>query len=895
MKAVAFSFRAYLQDGTEFFKQSYVGDKAVQKFLSLLKQVEPIFQDFIRTNIPMNLSKYEIYQHLKRENCETCGVTFGLTSNSIKARHHDHMTGKFISSVCTKCNLEMRRQYYVPIYVHNLTYFDSNLIIAASEMPPKNSISYNSEAVMTFTLGQFKFIDSLLFLKQPLSQLVSNLYDKDPKLFKILRKSELCQTDSKFDPKKFELMASKLIFPYKALEGGISCLVNENFLHKKYFYNDLTYSYISDEEHGKAIEIAQVYNCKTFKQYINLYVKLDTILLADVWNYFVKSMILNYKGLNPESGYISLPQFIFDSVKSLVFRERGTEIKLISNELPQFYDDCCSGIRGGKVFLKSRLSFSSDFEQQMISFMNIKERKIYNNLLKQKLVRSDLKSIKSEKNPSSIKCSKCPRLINPILKTKYCDFHEPRHIIALDFTNLYGLAMSYKLPFSDFSYLNKSQLRHMQELFDSISSGKKADSILDDKAQTGYIFCVDIYFPKKVHQKLDRFVVCPIKSKVTFDMLSYIQKQIFKKLNIDKQYKSTEDMLIPSFKNIKNYVIHYSLLKSYCQLGIRVIINRGYKFYQDTILKTHVTNCSKRRSLSSSKIDQVSEKYQSNLLFGKTCEKIENRVHIIYYGGFSNIEKNCKSKTIKNFKIIRDNLVQVSYDQPFIKFTRPIHLGFCVLEISKKIVLDFYYNVLNKKFHPTKIKCLYSDTDSYYLEIKGIDLSEIYKRLNNYLDFSNFPPSHSKYNTDNKFKLGFLKIDTSDKLIHSFLAIRKKSYCLYTSLPGQKPVRTTKLKGVKKSAFSKILLSDYKKTILGSAIKRVNVSKIAKSRHNLYLTNERKIALNSFDSSSLYKTCGICTTTFFINKKNTVCNDINCKIFKLLLTVWERCERQNKF
>ena len=312
-----------------------------------------------------------------------------------------------------------------------------------------------------------------------------------------------------------------------------------------------------------------------------------------------------------------------------------------------------------------------------------------------------------------------------------------------------------------------------------------------------------------------------------------------------------------------------------------------YKFFQDFIFRGHVADCTKRRSESTSKIDQDGEKLASNVVFGKSSEQILNRSKIEYYNDFNKLYQASNTQKIKDFKIIKENLVQVTFQQSVVKINRPIYLGFSVLDISKQIVIDFFYNVLLKKF--SKLKCVYSDTDSYYLEIKGYTEDRIFSKLSEHLDFSNFPSNHPRFNNSKKFKLGFLKVDTSAKVIHAFVAIRKKNYMYSTNLPTEKSERVVKLKGIKKSSFQQVSLDDYKRTVLNGCVSRVNLKKIEKSKHKLYFSEQRKVALNSFDASSMYKDCGICTTSYVSRCKNAeICSSIDCKIKKLLLRVWSK-------
>jgi len=43
--------------------------------------------------------------------------------------HHDHITGKYIISICNDCNLQYKIKKFVPVYCHNLKNYDSHILI----------------------------------------------------------------------------------------------------------------------------------------------------------------------------------------------------------------------------------------------------------------------------------------------------------------------------------------------------------------------------------------------------------------------------------------------------------------------------------------------------------------------------------------------------------------------------------------------------------------------------------------------------------------------------------------------------------------------------------------------------------------------------------------------
>ena len=54
---------------------------------------------------------------------------FGKKKNQIKVRDHDHYTGKYRGAAHLICNLRYSTQIDIPVFFHNGTNYDFNLII----------------------------------------------------------------------------------------------------------------------------------------------------------------------------------------------------------------------------------------------------------------------------------------------------------------------------------------------------------------------------------------------------------------------------------------------------------------------------------------------------------------------------------------------------------------------------------------------------------------------------------------------------------------------------------------------------------------------------------------------------------------------------------------------
>ena len=151
------------------------------------------------------------------------------------------------------------------------------------------------------------FLDSLQFCKASLDSLVSNPNNDD---FKYLM--------TEFPKDKLETLKRKDAYPYEWVDSY------KKFLYPRLPPKENFYSSIDDEKRGKGdghISNEQysylqndcnTFNLKTFREFHNHYFKEDVLLLADVFENFI-STILKYFHLDP-CHYFSAPELSWDAM-----------------------------------------------------------------------------------------------------------------------------------------------------------------------------------------------------------------------------------------------------------------------------------------------------------------------------------------------------------------------------------------------------------------------------------------------------------------------------------------------------------------------------------------------------------------------------------------------------
>ena len=100
--------------------------------------------------------------------------------------------------------------------------------------------------------------------------------------------------------------------------------------------------------------------------------------------------------------------------------------------------------------------------------------------------------------------------------------------------------------------------------------------------------------------------------------------------------------------------------------------------------------------------------------------------------------------------------------------------GAVILDLSKYIMFNFFYNVLQYKYE-NKVKLLFTDTDSLCVSIETETDGDLYKELNDikdHLDFSEYPKYHKSYDSSNCAIAGYFKDEFGAQIITEFIGLR---------------------------------------------------------------------------------------------------------------------------
>ena len=344
IKGIAGQFKPVI-----YTKKSEDEDIAKVFVKKIAEVTKGIYNDFYKKPKPFILTRNEQKLFDAAQICHICNREL----KEDKVRDHCHFTGQYRGAAHNKCNLMCKKPKILPVIFHNLQGYDAHLFIKqlAKLEGDLNCIPSTEEKYISFSkkieVGKYedcsgstfpinfeiRFLDSFKFLQTSLANLVSNLSPDD----------FLC-TKNIFK-KNTELLTRKGVYPYDYV-SSLNNLSETQLPPKEEFYSKLNDEDISDDDYQHAINVWNTFKCKTIRDYHDLYLKSDVLLLADVFENFRKTCLKHYK-LDPAHYYTS-PGLAWDAC----LKETGQQLQLLHDyDMLMMFE---RGIRGGITHISKR-------------------------------------------------------------------------------------------------------------------------------------------------------------------------------------------------------------------------------------------------------------------------------------------------------------------------------------------------------------------------------------------------------------------------------------------------------------------------------------------------------------------------------------------------------------
>ncbi|XP_073990913.1 uncharacterized protein [Rhodnius prolixus] len=365
----------------------YTGEDSAEKFMAYIKAVAEkvaLVYSIKRPMLPLTPSQLEDFKRSPK--CHLCNLPFNRSDP--KVADHDHITGVYRGPAHNSCNILYRTPRFLPVFLHNLSGYDAHFIVrqlgydsSRIDVIPNSEEKYISFSKQVGALT-VRFVDTFRFMSSSLDRLSKNLPN-----------NKFIDTGKFFPADKMDLVVRKGVYPYDYTDSFEK--LRETVLPpKEAFYSTLNECHISDEDYQHAQSVWEAFEIRTLGGYSELYLKVDVMLLCDIFENFRDVCIRAYS-LDP-AWYFTAPGLAWDAMLKCT----GVQLDLLTD-----YDQLLMverGIRGGICQCSLRYG------------------------------KADNAYLYPDRDPHK----------------------ESSYIAYLDANNLYGWAMSNPLPYGDFEWVS---------------------------------------------------------------------------------------------------------------------------------------------------------------------------------------------------------------------------------------------------------------------------------------------------------------------------------------------------------------------------------------------------------------------------------------------------------
>ena len=237
-------------------------------------------------------------------------------------------------------------------------------------------------------------------------------------------------------------------------------------------------------------------------------------------------------------------------------------------------------------------------------------------------------------------------------------------------------------------------------------------------------------------------------------------------------------------------------------------------------------------------------KFMNNAVFGKSMENVRKHRNIKLVTTDKRKNQLVSQPNYHTTKWFSEKLLAIEMKKTKVKINKPVYLGLSILEISKTLMYEFWYDYLKPKYGDN-VKLCYMDTDSFIVHIKTKDfykdiVSDVEKRF----DTSNSEVNRPLPTGKNKKVVRLMKDELGGKIMTEFVALRPKTYSYLTDDCKE----DKKVKGTKKCVIKRMLkFYDYEYCLKNNATILKSQQRFKSEKHDVYTEEVNKIALSSND------------------------------------------------
>ena len=295
------------------------------------------------------------------------------------------------------------------------------------------------------------------------------------------------------------------------------------------------------------------------------------------------------------------------------------------------------------------------------------------------------------------------------------------------------------------------------------------------------------------------------------------------------------------------------------KLGIKITkIHKILTFNEKPFLKDYIDLNTNLRKKAKNDLEKDIFELMNNAIFGKSMENVLNRSNIkLINNDPEKLLKMIRQPNFQNAYQISNKLCLVESKPIKTVFNKLIYLGSVILEASKLRMYQFWYDHLKNKYN-NKVELVYTDTDSFIIQVETDDIYKDMLEDKKLYDFSEYPINHQNYDITNKKVLGKFKDEMKSLIITEFIGLKPKMYSFnYIN-------NNIKENNIKYDEYNNIILNnnvqkgvkysislkhdEYKRALYKEELIYKEFYNLQLNKQNIYMDKIRKIALNPFES-----------------------------------------------
>ena len=303
--------------------------------------------------------------------------------------------------------------------------------------------------------------------------------------------------------------------------------------------------------------------------------------------------------------------------------------------------------------------------------------------------------------------------------------------------------------------------------------------------------------------------------------------------------------LVCNVQDKENYPAHVLALKQAVNRGLKLTkVHSVIEFRQEDWLKLYIDMNTELRKNAKNDFEKDFFKLMNNSGFGKTMENVRNHRDIKVVTSNKRRSILASEPNYHSSKGISKDLMIMEMKKVEVKMNKPIYLGQAILDISKTLMYEFWYDYIKPKYGD-KARLCYMDTDSFVMDIKTDDF---YKDINNdvdkWFDTSNYDKNDNRPLEigKNKKLIGKFKDELGSTIMTEFCALRAKAYAYKLN----DDTEMKKAKGRKKCIVKReIIYKNYVDALFNDEVIIRSQQRFRSDHHKVYTEEVNKISLSS--------------------------------------------------